>query len=525
MPPPSSAAAASVGPTTSNSQGGGQQRKIRLGHGREGVGGRRGEREQGGRVVRVVLSKVDNDEKRRVRASASDHHPHPPPPRHDSLHHNTTGRPTSAPPASTSHLPTNPPRTTPAIPNGVPSHNSVPAQTSTQPAPAQGSGGKKGSKNQKKPLAPEELSNMIQNKIVQLETETTAEEEEEKALAKAIKKASKDMSELMQGHAGDKAELMHTKYMELFQDYKRLERDHAKMKKKYDQANKDKDAAKADYNKLSSQKQKIETLCRELQKENKRVKEESKRLALSEQQKREELSSKFESTIWEIKSKMEEDSEEKKRRADDSELLKEKFKDFLEQYDLREKHFSKVMASKDIEIQLLKAKLEEEKKNSEGEERGTQSLKAQVASFVRTESELRKQLGVYVEKFKQVEETLNKSNELFQSFRKEMEAMTKKTRKLEKENLVIKAKCEKMNRNVLDMAEEKTKTAKALDTATAGKLKLEQLCRALQSERNTLRKRLSNYEDSDSQPPDTGPVPSTGTPTPNSQSDRSHSPA
>ena len=60
------------------------------------------------------------------------------------------------------------------------------------------------------------------------------------------------------------------------------------------------------------------------------------------------------------------------------------------------------MASKDIEIQLLKAKLEEEKKRGEGDERGNASLKAQVASFVRTEAELRKQLGVYVEKFKQV---------------------------------------------------------------------------------------------------------------------------
>jgi hypothetical protein len=44
-------------------------------------------------------------------------------------------------------------------------------------------------------------------------------------------------------------------------------------------------------------------------------------LAASEQQKREELSSKFENTIWEIKSKMEEDTDEKKKRAEDNELL------------------------------------------------------------------------------------------------------------------------------------------------------------------------------------------------------------
>jgi len=44
-------------------------------------------------------------------------------------------------------------------------------------------------------------------------------------------------------------------------------------------------------------------------------------LAASEQQKREELSNKFENTIWEIKSKMEEDTDEKKKRAEDNEVL------------------------------------------------------------------------------------------------------------------------------------------------------------------------------------------------------------
>ena len=49
------------------------------------------------------------------------------------------------------------------------------------------------------------------------------------------------------------------------------------------------------------------------------------------------------------------------------------------------------------------------------------SLKEQIETFTKTEAELRKQLNVYVDKFKQVEETLNKSNELFLTFRKEME--------------------------------------------------------------------------------------------------------
>ncbi len=78
----------------------------------------------------------------------------------------------------------------------------------------------------------------------------------------------------------------------------------------------------------------------------------------------------------------------------------------------------------------------------------------QVSTFNQTEVELRSQLNVYIEKFKQVEDTLNNSNDLFLTFRKEMEQMTKKTKKLEKENATVRAKCDTMNRNLLEMAEE-----------------------------------------------------------------------
>ncbi|KAI8808601.1 myosin-like coiled-coil protein-domain-containing protein [Cladochytrium replicatum] len=241
--------------------------------------------------------------------------------------------------------------------------------------------------------------------------------------------------------------------------------------------------AKSDLVKTQNQKQKIETLCRELQKENKRIKEESKRLAITEQQKREELSSKFESTIGEIKNKMEEDSDEKRRRAEDNELLKEKFKEFLEQYDIRERHFQSAMQNKDLEVQLREAKLEQQRQISEQEALRNAAFKSQIASFIATETELRRQLAIYVEKFKQVEETLNRSNELFMTFRREMEEMTKKTKRLEKENAAAKVKFEKMNRNILEMAEECKKVQKSLDIANGTKAKLENLCRALQAER------------------------------------------
>jgi molybdopterin-biosynthesis enzyme MoeA-like protein len=107
------------------------------------------------------------------------------------------------------------------------------------------------------------------------------------------------------------------------------------------------------------------------------------------------------------------------------------------------------MKSKDLEYQLLEARLEE---LTEREASRVTTLEGQLKDFGKSESDLRAQLSVYVDKFRAVQETLSKSNELFHSFRNEIEASSKKTKSLE------------------------------------------QLCRALQTERADLRTRLQKYE-------------------------------
>lgn len=68
--------------------------------------------------------------------------------------------------------------------------------------------------------------------------------------------------------------------------------------------------------------------------------------------------------------------------------------------------------------------------------------------------------------------------------------MSKKTKRLEKENLALSRKSETTNRNLLEMAEERTRHQKELETLKKKNLKLESICRALQKERNTLENRL-----------------------------------
>lgn len=140
------------------------------------------------------------------------------------------------------------------------------------------------------------------------------------------------------------------------------------------------------------------------------------------------------------------------------------------------------MRTKEIEVQWNMARYEQQKKTAEGEASRARQLNSQVLTFSKTETELRNQLNVYVEKFKQVcylcpsiarrgqaltneevEDTLNNSNDLFLTFRKEMEDMSKKTKKLEKENEAYKRKEGALNQNIFKMAEERNRHMKDLD--------------------------------------------------------------
>lgn len=79
-----------------------------------------------------------------------------------------------------------------------------------------------------------------------------------------------------------------------------------------------------------------------------------------------------------------------------------RFKSLIDQYELRELHYHSLMRTKELEVQYHLARYEREKKNAESESTKARHLQAQVQAFTKTETELRNQLNVYVDKFKQV---------------------------------------------------------------------------------------------------------------------------
>ena len=82
----------------------------------------------------------------------------------------------------------------------------------------------------------------------------------------------------------------------------------------------------------------------------------------------------------------------------------------------------------------------------------------------------------------QVEDTLNNSNELFLTFRKEMEEMSKKTKRLEKENLTLTRKHDQTNRNILEMAEERTRDKDELDKLRKKEMQMRSIIQSMQKQ-------------------------------------------
>lgn len=73
--------------------------------------------------------------------------------------------------------------------------------------------------------------------------------------------------------------------------------------------------------------------------------------------------------------------------------------------------------------------------------------------------------------------------------------MSKTIKKGEKENADLRKKCEQTDVALISLAEEKNTLKKQIEQNAVQKKKLEELCRALQTERTQLRQEIQNHAD------------------------------
>ncbi|ETE71284.1 Beta-taxilin, partial [Ophiophagus hannah] len=280
--------------------------------------------------------------------------------------------------------------------------------------------------------------------------------------ASGLKEARKEATLLIQhltklNTSEEKFELLFKKYAEL---------------KKQAQLIKEKDQLQSEHSRAILARSKLESLCRELQRHNKTLKEETLQRAREEEEKRKEITNHFQSTLNDIQAQIEQQSERN---------------------------------MKELQQKLVDAKLEQSQEvMKEAEDRHQREKeyllnqaaewKLQAKMLKEQETVLRAQLTLYSERFEEFQKTLTKSNEVFANFKQEMDKMTKKMKKLEKDTATWKARFENCNKALLDMIEEKAMRAKEYECFVVKIQRLENLCRALQEERSVLYKKIKEAQ-------------------------------
>ncbi|XP_070567518.1 alpha-taxilin-like isoform X7 [Ptychodera flava] len=367
-----------------------------------------------------------------------------------------------------------------------------------------------------------EVDNIDANGVQEPDSQTT---KQKKKKSKELEHISRTMMQAMSGldSPDEKINAVCKKYAELTAEHRLLTNKFKVQQKQFHQLQREKDHLQTEHSKAVLAKSKLESLCRELQRHNKVVKDESIQRAKDEEEKRKELCAKFQQTINDITNQMQDNHAKNIKLKEENVELASKLKSLVEQYERREEHIEKMFKHKELELQLSDAKLQESGLNlAQEKERNLREktvILTEAADYQRKcealqaqEVQLKGQLAIYTEKFEEFQGTLTKSNEVFQQFKQEMDKMTKKIKKLEKETCTWKSRWETCNRSLLEMAEEKTIRDKEMLAQSNKIQKLEKLCRALQAERNALIGKTKAGSRSASSSP-------TPTPQPSGQSD------
>ncbi|KAH6655138.1 myosin-like coiled-coil protein-domain-containing protein [Truncatella angustata] len=342
-------------------------------------------------------------------------------------------------------------------------HDHRPAPT---PASAANANNKKA--KSKKAMDSSEASKLVAARISQLEVDNAAEKEQQEEIDREVKKHNRELLSATNKMGDlDKIDHLTKKCNELFTSMKRLERDSARNKKRADQVQKEKDASRNEATKQTGLKEKLEKLCRELQKDNNKLKNDHRSLQDTYAKLKKDGDRRTEEILKTLEGYQEEKDNPRKPALNGKveDLIKARFKSLIDQYELRDLHFHSQMRTKEIEVQYHMARYDQQKKAAENEARKSSQLNSQVNTFHKTEMELRNQLNVYVEKFRQ-----------------EMEDMSKKTKTLEKENERLKKKKEVLEANIAKMAHDADQCTKEIDASNKMNNKLKNIIKQMQEQ-------------------------------------------
>lgn len=158
-------------------------------------------------------------------------------------------------------------------------------------------------------------------------------------------------------NADEKLSAMCKKYSEVIDENRKLQLSLKQSEKKVQMIQREKDQLQTERSKAVLTRSRLESLCRELQRQNKAVKEESLLKLREEEEKRKEVSAKFQSTLGELTTLMSQNNEKNTKLYEDNMEMSKNFKSLCEQVEVREQQFEKIHQQMQLEIQLAEAKL------------------------------------------------------------------------------------------------------------------------------------------------------------------------
>uniref|UniRef100_A0A672GKU3 Taxilin beta n=1 Tax=Salarias fasciatus TaxID=181472 RepID=A0A672GKU3_SALFA len=210
---------------------------------------------------------------------------------------------------------------------------------------------------------------------------------------------------------------------------------------------------------------KLETLCKELQSHYSMLREETLQRCKEEEEKRSEITSHFQSMLKEIQAQIEQHSARNDKLCRENANLTDKLESLMSQCESREESLEKINKHRDLQHKLTEAKLQqanallaeaEEKHKREKEYLLVQAAewKLQAQTLREQGTVMQAQLTLYAQKFDEFQDTLAKSNEIYIRFKKDMDNVGEKMKKVEKESNVWKTRFENCNKALTDMIEE-----------------------------------------------------------------------
>ncbi|XP_037602462.1 taxilin beta b [Sebastes umbrosus] len=335
------------------------------------------------------------------------------------------------------------------------------------------------------------------------EADTRKDQKLEKKMLKNLgKEAMLLMQSLNKLHTPEqKLEAIIKKHAELLEEHRSDQKQLKVLQKKLLQVMKEKDQLQSEHSRAVLARSKLEGLCRELQRHNKTLKEETLQRCREDDLKRKEITTHFQGTLSEIQAQIEEHSNRNTKLCQENSDLAEKLKGLISQYDQREANLEKVFKHRDLKEKLLETKLtqanmilhETEEKHKLEKElllKQAAAYKMKLKVMKEQESDTKIQLDMYSKKFDEFQGTVSKSNSVYTGFKQDMDKMTKRMKKLDKECQSWKTRFDSCNKSLLDMVSDKAIKEKEFELINIKNQKLENLCRALQEERKSLSEKV-----------------------------------